>query len=108
MHCDDVNNLSAVVQHAVTTIVENIDRNNEEALGATQEGPKPIEEWPERDFLLALDYASLSNYLNSKKVLKSINYRELFLNCNLIEFTDIRENLLHAIWERRVLTRIYK
>ena len=63
---------------------------------------------PPDDFLMALDYSTLENFLKNEKIKNNFLYKEITFGCNLVEIVKLRERMLHCIWEKKILHRIYK
>ncbi|KAL4500564.1 hypothetical protein ABPG72_002988 [Tetrahymena utriculariae] len=106
--CDDENNMENVIQNTVRQLLDVITINNEEVNTGARQQNRPEDKLPDKDFLLCLDYNTLNSYLKTSKISNTHNYKELFISCNILEFISIRENLLHTLWERKVLSQLYK
>jgi len=55
------------------------------------------------ELLMNLDYVTLEAIFKAQKVPNSHVYREMFLACNAVIFMQIREKLMHTIWEKKQL-----
>lgn len=107
--CDDETNLESIVSLASEKVLASVERHriaikDPDKTDVTVD-LKQHDPW----FLLSLDSTTLNSLTDSKPLpSNSRSLREVFLNCNLLEFSRTREKLLHVLWEKKAVSRVYK